>query len=277
MSIDFKFARGRSPSVRILPNHMLPKYSLPLLALVLSPLLTTGQDQPSPTVIAVDAAHPGASISPQMFGIFFEDINFGADGGLYPERSRTAPSNSTNRSPDGTRPSDDSQRRAGRTKGELDIRTEDALNATNPHYLRVRAYEPGFGLWNSGFRGIGIESGAEYRFSAYVRTAGPKAVRATITDESGREIGTGTLAGFNREWKRYETVIRTNATAQRAHFNLFLDEKGDVDLDMISLFPVDTWKSRPNGLRKDLVQLLQTCTPDSSVSPEDASWKAGGW
>jgi alpha-N-arabinofuranosidase len=94
-----------------------------------------------------------------------------------------------------------------------------------------------------------------------VRTAGPKAVRATITDESGRELGSGTLSGFDGQWKRYETVIRVNATEPHARFNLFLDEKGDVDLDMVSLFPVDTWKHRPNGLRKDLVQLLADMHP----------------
>src|SRR5439155_26498228 len=70
---------------RMLPNHMLPKYSLALLAVILAPVFRVGPE-PSPTVIAVDAAHPGAVISPTMFGIFFEDINFAADGGLYPER-----------------------------------------------------------------------------------------------------------------------------------------------------------------------------------------------
>lgn len=115
-------------------------------------------------------------------------------------------------------------------------------------------------MWNSGYRGIGVESGAEYRFSAYVRTGDPKSVRATITD-GNHEIGSGTLTGFDGQWKRYETVIRANATVQHAQFNLYLDEPGYVDLDLISLFPVDTWNHRPNGLRKDLVQLLADMHP----------------
>jgi alpha-L-arabinofuranosidase len=232
------------------------------VALLLAPLGSPLQGQQNETIIAVDAAHPGAAISPTMFGIFFEDINFAADGGLYPERIK-------NRSFEFDQPlagwhanlNITPKGQLGSTQGELDIRTEEPLNTTNPHYLRVRAYEPGYGLWNSGFRGIGVETGAEYRFSAYVRSAGPKAVRATITDASGHEIGSGTLTGFDGQWKRYETVIRTNATAPNARFNLFLDEKGDVDLDMISLFPVDTWSHRPNGLRKDLVQLLADMHP----------------
>ena len=106
-----------------------------------------------------------------------------------------------------------------------------------------------------------MQSGAEYRFSAYVRSSGPKAIRATLTDGSGHEIGSGKLEGFDGHWKRYETVIRANATAPHAQLNLFVDETGQLDLDMVSLFPVDTWKGRPNGLRKDLVQLLYDMHP----------------
>jgi alpha-N-arabinofuranosidase len=146
-------------------------------------------------------------------------------------------------------------------KGELSIHTDDPLNATNPHYLRARAYEPGYGFYNLGFRGMGVENSAEYRFSAYVRSGGPKAIRATITDSTGHEIGSGKLEGFGAKWQRYETVIRANTTVQNARLNLFIDEPGSVDLDMVSLFPVDTWNHRPNGLRKDLVQLLYDLHP----------------
>lgn len=232
------------------------------LVLLLIPVALIAQGHKSTTVISVDAAHPGAAISPTLFGIFFEDINFGADGGLYPERVK-------NRSFEFDQPLAgwhailpvNAQGELDSSKGELQIRTEDPLNKSNPHYLTVRAYEPGFGLWNSGFRGIGVESGAEYRFSAYVRSSSVKSIRATITDGAKRELGGGTLTGFDGQWKRYETIIRTNETFQHAQLNLILDEKGDVDLDMVSLFPVDTWNHRPNGLRKDLVRLLADMHP----------------
>jgi alpha-N-arabinofuranosidase len=246
----------------MLANPMNPKHSLALIALVLILVCPSIQGQQPSTVIAVDAAHPGAAISPAMFGIFFEDINFGADGGLYPERIK-------NRSFEFDQPLKGWRAilpitpkfELGPNKGELDLRTESPLNPSNPHYLRVRAYQPGFGLSNSGFRGIGVDNGAEYRFSAYVRTGGPKSLRATITDDSNHEIGTGTLTGFDGQWKKYETVIRASQTAPRAQFNLFLDEPGYVDVDMVSLFPVETWGRRPNGLRKDLVQLLADMHP----------------
>ncbi len=232
-----------------------------VLILVVSPVGLFGQSQQSPAVISVDAAHPGAAISPTMFGIFFEDINFGADGGLYPELVK-------NRSFEFQEPLTGwhevlglSSKGINNPKGELSVRTDHPLNDSNPHYLRVRAYESGYAFYNVGFRGIGVESGAEYRFSAYVRSSGAKAIRATLTDGAGHEIGSGKLGGFGDEWKRFETVIRTSATAQHAQLNLYLDEPGEIDLDMISLYPVDTWKQRPNGLRKDLVQLLYDMHP----------------
>src|ERR1700753_3521399 len=155
-----------------------------VLALVLVPAGLPGQTSKPPVTISVDVAHPGAAISRTMFGIFFEDINFGADGGLYPELVK-------NRSFEFQEPLTGwhevlgiSRKGIDNPKGELSIRTDDPLNESNPHYLRARAYEPGYAFWNAGFRGIGVQSGAEYRFSAYVRSSGPKAIRATITDGS---------------------------------------------------------------------------------------------
>ncbi len=134
---------------------------LPTLALVQT------QAQSQPAVISVDPAHPGAAISPQMYGIFFEDINFAADGGLYPERIK-------NRSFEFSEPLTGwkeimpiTPKGMKASKGELAILTERPLNATNPHYLQARVHEAGaYGFYNTGFRGMGIHKGADYRFSA---------------------------------------------------------------------------------------------------------------
>ena len=232
------------------------------LTLFLALSTTLWGQQPSSAVISVDAAHPGAAISPQMFGVFFEDINFAADGGLYPELVK-------NRSFEFQEPltgwhevlAYSMPKGLDPPKGELDIRTDSPLNATNSHYLRARVYAPGYGFYNVGFRGMGVTSGAEYRFSAYVRSKGPKSIRATLTDGAGRVIGTGKLEGFGSDWKHYETIITPAATAQDARLTLYVDDTGHVDMDMVSLYPVDTWKNRPNGLRKDLVQLLYDMHP----------------
>jgi alpha-N-arabinofuranosidase len=225
------------------------------------PVYLLSQEPRSAVVISVDGGHAGAAISPSMFGIFFEDINFGADGGLYPELVK-------NRSFEFQEPLTGwheilnfSGKGLERPKGELLIREEAPLNQSNPHYLKVRVYEPGYGFYNTGFRGIGIENGVEYRFSAYVRSGGPKALRFMFTDGSGRELGGGMIEAFDGNWKRYEMVIRAKGTEPHARLNFFVDEPGTLDLDMVSLFPVDTWKHRPNGLRKDLVQLLADMHP----------------
>jgi alpha-L-arabinofuranosidase len=234
---------------------------LAIFVVVLIPVYLLSQEPRGAVFISVDAAHSGAAISPSMFGVFFEDINFGADGGLYPELVK-------NRSFEFQEPLTGwheilnfSGNGLERPKGELLIREEAPLNASNPHYLKVRVYEPGYGFYNTGFRGIGMESAADYRFSAYVRSGGPKALRFTITDAKGNELGGVKIEAFDGNWKRYETVIRAKATEPHARLNFFVDEEGALDLDMVSLFPVDTWKHRPNGLRKDLVQLLADMHP----------------
>jgi alpha-N-arabinofuranosidase len=221
--------------------------------------------QQLPAVISVDLAHPGAAISPQMYGIFFEDINFGADGGLYPELVK-------NRSFEFSEPLTGwheimplTGKGMKASNGELAILTEKPLNASNPHYLQARVHAAGgYGFYNTGFRGMGIHEGEDYRFSAYVRTVGkgggPKTIRAEVVDGS-KVIASGKIEGFTGEWQKYEAVIHAGATADHAQFNLYVDDLGSVDLDMVSLFPVDTWKGRPNGLRKDLVQLLADMHP----------------
>lgn len=232
-----------------------------LLALLWTPAWLCALSQQTPVVVDVDAAHPGAAISPQMFGIFFEDINFGADGGLYPELVE-------NRSFEFSEPltgwhQELAYGNAGLkpSRGGMSVREAEPLNASNPHYLHVQVDEPGFGIRNAGFRGMGVRTGEEYRFSAYVRSHGPKTLHVVVKDSKGRELASGQLQDFTGEWQHYETVLRVSAT--EAHAQLFLDfeEKGDLDLDMVSLFPVDTWNHRPNGLRKDLVQLLYDMHP----------------
>jgi alpha-L-arabinofuranosidase len=237
--------------------------NLRLLAFALAPafILSASLAQQAPAVIQVDLAHPGGAMSPQMFGVFFEDINFAADGGLYPELVK-------NRSFEFDEPltgwheimlTDD--KGLVPPKGELAIRTENPLNATNPHYLRVRVFDPGYAFYNTGYRGMGVSEGADYRFSAYARTTGPKSLRAVLVDEQGHEIGSTKLDGFGSEWHRYEAVLHVTTTTPHARLNLYVDEPGSLDLDMVSLYPLDTWNHRPNGLRKDLVQLLYDMHP----------------
>lgn len=208
--------------------------------------------------ITVKVNKPGAKISPTMYGVFFEDINFGADGGLYPELVK-------NRSFEFDKPLRGwrLQRKSPEQGNILILRDEE--NPRNPRYVRLSAYQAdeGFGLSNEGFRGMGIREGAVYRFSVDARKVGGDitALRAQIVDNEGKILAEGRLAGFTNNWQIFQNELTTSATESEAKLNIWLEGAGTLDLDMVSLFPKNTWKGRKNGLRPDLVQLLADMKP----------------
>jgi alpha-N-arabinofuranosidase len=206
-----------------------------------------------------------------MFGVFFEDINFGADGGLYPERVK-------NRSFEFPEPLM-AWKQVGRgdSKGTLTILDENPINANNSHYLRIEVEKPGggFGVMNEGFRGMGVQRGAAYTFSLYARNVehaqragntrsverSPVTLQIELQDENGRSLVRAKMAGFIPKWKKYAVTLIPSATSLKAHLNIFAEGRGAIDVDMVSLFPKGTWKNRENGLRPDLVQLLKDMKP----------------
>ncbi|HKC89642.1 MAG TPA: alpha-L-arabinofuranosidase C-terminal domain-containing protein [Blastocatellia bacterium] len=218
--------------------------------------------------LTVQVDRPGAAISPTLFGLFFEDINFGADGGLYPERVK-------NRSFEFPDPMMGWKRLArGEAKGALQIYDAGSRNGRpNAHYLQIKADTGGgFGVTNEGFRGMGVEQGKEYLFSVLARKVGDTsaALRVEVEDADGKRLGEAVISlddpkksfvGSIPPWKTYTAVIRPTATSVKASLNLLTDGPGKVDVDLISLYPKETWKNRPNGLRSDLVQLLSDLKP----------------
>jgi len=206
-----------------------------------------------------------------MFGIFFEDINFGADGGLYPERVK----NRSFEFPDPLMGWKEIGH--GDYKGTVTVLDANPINANNSHYLHIEVEKPGagFGAMNEGFRGIGVQRRAAYTFSLYARNiehaqrAGntrsveriPVALRIELEDENGRSLSTGRLVGLTPTWKKYAITLIPSATSLKAHLNILAEGRGAIDLDMVSLFPMGTWKNRENGLRSDLVQLLKDMKP----------------
>jgi alpha-N-arabinofuranosidase len=207
--------------------------------------------------VRVQVDRPGADIPPTLFGLFFEDINFGADGGLYPERVE-------NRSFEFPDPLMGWQevKGGGGTLAVLDV---EPISPANAHYLRLSQDKNGarVGVFNEGFRGIGVEKGADYDFSVYARRAGARAVRLLVElrDAGGRVLGKTELRNFSTRWTRQSARVRATATEPRARLLVTLEGRGALDLDMVSLFPRDTWMRRPNGLRADLVRLLKEMRP----------------
>lgn len=208
--------------------------------------------------ITVEVNKPGARIPKTLFGLFFEDINFGADGGLYPERVKNRSFEFPNPMM-GWKPLDPRD-----TTGQLQIFDAGSIKDTpNSHYLRIKAPAGNkrFGIVNEGFRGIGVQQGTDYRFSVKARRIdGSPALRVEVVD-GGRVIGETQVSGFTNLWKTYTAAVRTNSTSNKAQLNLILEGGGAVDVDLVSLYPKDTWQNRPNGLRTDLVKLLKELKP----------------
>ena len=196
----------------------------------------------------------GAEIQSTMYGHFFEDINYGADGGLYAEliknRSFEFPQNFM----------------GWNVFGNVTL-LDDGPFDKNPHYVRLgdpRHAHKRTGIENEGFFGIGIKAGESYRFSVWARGENQKITVELIDNASMGEtqvITSQTLDINSKDWKKYEIKLTPEQTFAKAHLRIFLASAGTVDLEHVSLFPTDTWKGRENGLRKDLVQALADTKP----------------
>jgi alpha-L-arabinofuranosidase len=208
--------------------------------------------------IVVNLDKPQAAIPSTMWGIFFEDINLAADGGLYAELVK-------NRSFEFNQPlmgwKEENKDAKG---GSVLVINRGAENPNNPRFIRVKnAVTGNYGISNEGFRGMGVEKGKQYHFSVMAKQFSGSGMRLRIelVSETGTTIGQTHLLLNGNGWKKYSADFQCTATDQKAHISVWLEGQGTVDMDMISLFPADTWKNRPGGLRKDLVQLLADLKP----------------
>ncbi|WP_321520134.1 alpha-L-arabinofuranosidase C-terminal domain-containing protein [uncultured Bacteroides sp.] len=205
--------------------------------------------------MVVKANKPGAEIQSTMYGLFFEDINYGADGGLYAElvknRSFEFPQNLM----------------GWKTFGHVEVRTDNPAFDKNPHYVRLSDAghkEKHTGLENEGFFGVGIHKDAQYHFSVWARLpqgSEKQEFRIELVNSNNDPVVKQVVAVTSSEWKKYQIVLTSPITDDKAILRIFLTSKGDIDMDHISLFPVDTWKGRENGLRKDLVKALADLKP----------------
>ena len=224
-------------------------------------------------VFTVKADKPTAEISPNMWGIFFEDINMGADGGIYAELVK-------NRSFEFFKPMMGWEVKGGKSMfgikigGEITVINRPEKMATNPRYLQVlleNNAKGSLGLTNEGFRGMGIKKGLRYDFSVFYRQKATNVkIHVELVTEKGDIIGSGifTPTPTGDVWRKGEMSFTATATEPKAKLNIWFVQKdslgegnGTLDLDMISLFPSDTWKGRKGGLRADMVQILADMKP----------------
>lgn len=209
--------------------------------------------------LLINGEKQGIDISETLYGLFFEDINFAVDGGLYAEKV-------INRSFE----FEETLAEGGKLHGyevinnaKLRICSEDGLNNNNPNYLELKAESENSGIRNQGFlEGMSFVKGEEYRFSVYVKSDSYKGkIKINLEDQDSNCIGSGYIEELEESWSKQEIIIKAEETIEKGSLSLVLESTGTVYVDMISLFPVNTYKNRENGLRTDMVKLLEELKP----------------
>ena len=203
-------------------------------------------------------------ISDLLMGIFFEDINYSADGGLYAEliQNRDFEYDPSDREGDKNWNSTHSWKLEGEN-ATFTVSTSDPIHPNNPHYAVLKTNQPGAALTNTGFDGIALKAGEKYDFSLFARIPeGSKSGKLLVrlVDADGTVQGETTVTVSSRSWKTYKAVLTAKASAD-TRLELRPQSAGEIELDMISLFPQNTFKGRKNGLRPDLAQTLADMHP----------------
>jgi alpha-L-arabinofuranosidase len=208
--------------------------------------------------IIVQVNKPVADVKPTMWGVFFEDINFAADGGIYAELVK-------NRSFEFSLPMMGWKQVRLDGNGRTLPTFYSPSNPLNPHFLEVIVDAPAgsFGIVNEGFRGMGIKKDETYNFSVNARVAANSTLKMKLEllNSTGKVIGNAEIGGLTNLWKKYTAAIKATETDPQSQFRILWSGNGTIDIDMVSLFPSTTWKNRPGGLRSDLVQLIADLKP----------------
>lgn len=217
-------------------------------------------------VVTVNVGAQSKPISRDLFGIFFEDINYAADGGLYAELVQ-------NRSFEYT-PGDNKQWHAltaweqvrrGGGSGRVEVRSQEPIHANNPNYavLAVERAGEGVGLANAGFGGIPLKAGGKYDVSLFARRlAGePVALAARLERKDGRVLAETAFSVVSEAWGKHVATLCPQEDEPDARLVVLARSVGTVALDMVSLFPQVTFRNRPNGLRADLAQVIADLKP----------------
>ena len=209
-------------------------------------------------VMDVQTKKLGAPVQSTMYGIFFEDINYAADGGLYAEMVKN-------------RSFEFPQRLMGwRAFGKFEVRNDGPFER-NPHYVRLSysGHNDKFtGLENEGFFGISTFKDATYRFSVWARCpeGGSSTLEVSLVDDDtmgeDQRFATVKVEVSGQEWKKYTAELKSPRTEPKGSLRIFLaGRKATTDVEHVSLFPTDTWKGRENGMRRDLAQALADMHP----------------
>ena len=221
----------------------------------------------------MSATNKPKKISKDLFGIFIEDLNYTADGGLYAElvqnRSFEYAPSDVDANTKNT-PWDNFTAwtflKSGNGIGTLSLESKNPLNESNPHYVEIKILTSGkygVGIRNSGYDGIVLNKGKKYVFSAFIRNPSSDTIPARIRliTNDGKIIAQQDFFTNGNQWQKYSFTLVADNDTENANIELLFTRTGIVDVDMVSLFPVDTYKNRPNGLRADLAETIAEIHP----------------
>jgi alpha-L-arabinofuranosidase len=228
-------------------------------------LSATGAHAESSATVSVQAGAPGTKISPDLIGIFFEDINYAADGGLYAElvQNRSFEYNAAESRGWNALTAWELVERGG---GKGLVRPEKSMpvHANNPHYavLTVEQGGAGVGLANSGFDGIVLKKGETYEFGILARQiSGRESLAVRLESKTGQLYGEAELPRLTKDWAKYTATLRAASDDADARLVLLTRSPGTYCFDTVSLFPKNTFRNRPNGMRADLAQVIADLEP----------------
>ncbi|MCQ2975862.1 MAG: alpha-N-arabinofuranosidase [Bacteroidales bacterium] len=235
----------------------------------------------------------GKQISNELIGIFFEDISCSADGGLNAQLIQNCSFEYNANEHDGWGAGTAWKiSRPGHSLGYIEQKQQDPIHPNNPNYMRLftervgHFYDydgwTGFGLENDGFDGINVKENAKYDFSAFMRNPDgiDKDIRIVVSVPGRgffakpRPIADTTIKISGKEWKKYSCTLKSTASCDSAIFQILSLTVGQVDVDMISLKPQDTYKG--HGLRKDLAEALEALHPKFMRFPGGCVVHGGG-
>ena len=246
------------------------KFTALLLALLL-PLTALAEVTTSSTLTA-DADVTTVEMSDTLYGLFFEDINYGADGGLYAEllQNRSFEYEDILKPKTADHYTGWAFNMSAGAVGTATVQTENPLNENNPTYMRVSCTEGEYRFANLGYQattfagGIPVEEGKTYRCFVWMRNAGnfDGQVEIALTKRTGKSLAVPKRFTLTDEWQKYELTFKA-AHTEDAVLSFILHGTGAVDIDMASLIPADAYGADwPNGgLRADLVQALKDLNP----------------
>ena len=193
------------------------------------------------------------AISDQLIGIFFEDISYAADGGLYAEMVQNRDFEYTSRDH-----KDWKATTAWHSQHPINVVAVDPLSSQNPHYAVLSADT----IRNEGWDGMVVKQGKKYDFSMFVRCLDKKKdFLIKLVGEDGSILAEGKVKAKSCDWQQYTTVLTAKGSDNKAQLELIALKDKKAAIDMVSLFPQETFKNRKNGLRKDLAETIAALKP----------------